>query len=632
MSASDLNKVLPEVLDSSDVLCSHFIGEYQSYAGQSAFFNAMGNYPLLQGQQTNLFRCFLPNAWEYTRQADGVSAFVHPDEVYADMKAGMLREQMLRRLRYHFQFLNEKKLFDGVHHHTSFSLNIYDNSDTARVQFDSIWKLYLPKTIDECYADTVHTTVQPMKTEHGEWNVQGYHDRIVSIDDAVMRTFAALANMDAAEASSAPLLGVYSVSLLHALECIGQCPRHLDDIPDDEIAYSSMWHETNSRKDGTIKDDIHFPRRDESIIYSSPFIGVGNPLLQSTRSIYKVNSDYDLVDLTAIPVDYEPRVKYAQACSDAEYAKRMPKMADGTPFDSLYRVVCRRMVGLDSERSLQSAGVHPRVAWVNTVTGYGVHPRRCATLALMMGAQASIPLDFQIRSIGKMDIHPGTLQLLPIPEGVLAQEIICRALLLNCLTKEYAELWQSCWNSSYTMMQWSKLDPRLSNTTFSSLAETWTYETPLRSEYIRRQALIELDVLVAMALGMTLDELIDIYRFTFSVLKSYEDDTWYDRNGRVVYSYKGAYAKISLKRDEFERIRDEQDGFVETITVEDDTLPDGPIKRDIRFVAPYDRCDRIEDYRTAWAFFEAKYGEALAQERLEREAVQVKKTEREDER
>lgn len=205
-------------------------------------------------------------------------------------------------------------------------------------------------------------------------------------------------------------------------------------------------------------------------------------------------------------------------------------------------------------------------------------------------------------------------------------------MLLNCLTKEYAELWQSCWNSSYTMMQWSKLDPRLSNTTFSSLAETWTYETPLRSEYIRRQALIELDVLVAMALGMTLDELIDIYRFTFSVLKSYEDDTWYDRNGRVVYSYKGAYAKISLKRDEFERIRDEQDGFVETITVEDDTLPDGPIKRDIRFVAPYDRCDRIEDYRTAWAFFEAKYGEALAQERLEREAVQVKKTEREDER
>lgn len=616
-SASDLNKVLPTILGSSGSVRQHFIGEYEAYAGQSSFFNAMGNYPLLQGQQTNLFRCFLPHAWDYTRQSDGVSAFIHPDEVYADMKAGVLREQMLRRLRYHFQFLNEKKLFDGVDHHTSFSLNIYDNGDTSRIQFDSIWKLYLPKTIDECYADTAHTTVQPMKTETGQWNVQGYHDRIVSIDATVMQVYAALANISVMEALSAPILGVYAGSLLSAIECISRCPNHLADLPAGDITFSRIWDETNSRKEGVIKDDVHFPDDKESIIYSSPFIGVGNPILQSTRRQYRVNSDYDLVDLTAIPIDYEPRVKYARACSPAEYAKRMPKMADGMPFDAVYRIACRHMVPLDGERTLQSAGVHPR---------------RYATLALMIGAQASIPLDFQVRSIGKMNIHPGTLQLLPIPEGILEQEIICRALLLNCLTKEYDELWQSCWDDSYTMMQWSKQDSRLSSTTFSALAETWSYETPLRREYSRRQALVELDVLVAMALGLTLDELIDIYRLTFPVLKSYEEDTWYDRNGRVVYSNKGAYAKISLKRDEFERIRDEQDGFVTTITVEDDTLPDGPIKRDIRFAAPYDRCDRIEDYRTAWAFFEAKYGEALAQERLEREAVQVKKTERESER
>ena len=115
-------------------------------------------------------------------------------------------------------------------------------------------------------------------------------------------------------------------------------------------------------------------------------------------------------------------------------------------------------------------------------------------------------------------------------------------------------------------------------------------------------------------------ELQTIYRLYFPVLKQYEDDTWYDRNGRVVYSNKGAYAKNSLKRDEFDKIRDEQNGFVKTITVSDDTLPDGPIEREISFVAPYDRCDRVEDYRVAWAFFEEKYGEALAIERAEQEA------------
>lgn len=619
MDAATMSKALSELFRSSQTIKTHFIDAYESYAGQLAFLNAIINYPLLQNQRTNLFRCFLPNAWDYAKRNNGVSAFIHPDEVYGDTNAGILREQMVRRLRYHFQFNNAKKLFEGIDSKEIFSLNIYVNGSDNRIKFDSIWKLYLPKTIDECYADTAHTTVQPMKTEHGEWNVQGYYDRIVSIDDAVMRTYAALANMDAAEAPSAPLFNLYSVSLLHALECIEQCSQHLGDIPSDEITYSSMWNETNGRKDGTIKDDVHFPQRDESIIYSSPFVGVGNPLLQSARRRYTGNSDYDLVDLTAIPADYELRVKYARACSDAEYAKRMPKMADGTPFDAVYRVVCRERSRIDNERVLQSAGVHPRVAWVHAVTGYGVHPRRYATLALMMGVQSSLPMDFLVRSIGKEHVNTSTLRLLPIPQGVLTLEVTCRGLLLNCLTSSYADLWQSCWDISYADLQWSKQDSRLPNATFSNLADTWTYGTPLRTEYSRRQALVELDVLVAMALGMTLDELVDIYRFTFPVLKSYEDDTWYDQTGRVVFSAKKAYNKISLTRDEFDKIRDEQNGFVKTITVSDDTLPEGPITREISFMAPYDRCDRVEDYRVAWAFFEKKCGEALAMERAERE-------------
>lgn len=58
----------------------------------------------------------------------------------------------------------------------------------------------------------------------------------------------------------------------------------------------------------------------------------------------------------------------------------------------------------------------------------------------------------------------------------------------------------------------------------------------LRSDYARREALVELDVLTAMALGMTLDQLKTIYRIQFSVLQSYEKDTWYDARGRIVHT------------------------------------------------------------------------------------------------
>ena len=30
--------------------------------------------------------------------------------------------------------------------------------------------------------------------------------------------------------------------------------------------------------------------------------------------------------------------------------------------------------------------------------------------------------------------------------------------------------------------------------------------------------------------------------------------------------------------------------------------------RTIEYVAPFDRCDREQDYETAWRFFEEKYG------------------------
>lgn len=86
-------------------------------------------------------------------------------------------------------------------------------------------------------------------------------------------------------------------------------------------------------------------------------------------------------------------------------------MSDGSNFDAVYRLACRRMVNLVSERTLQASCVHPGAAWVNTITGYGVHPERYALLALMSGLEAALPYDFLVRSIGKMDIHSSTLQL-----------------------------------------------------------------------------------------------------------------------------------------------------------------------------------------------------------------------------
>ena len=104
-------------------------------------------------------------------------------------------------------------------------------------------------------------------------------------------------------------------------------------------------------------------------------------------------------------------------------------------------------------------------------------------------------------------------------------------------------------------------------------------------------------------------------------MRQYEADTWYDRNGRIVFTASKGLPGVGLPRKAvrgetcygiespdrqetgialgWEDVRDMAAGRI-TRRIEDDTLPGGPVERDIVYEAPFDRCDREQDYETVW--------------------------------
>ena len=581
-----------------------YLLEYSSIAGEQSFLNATQTYPDLKGQQTNLFKCFLPQAWMYGSDS-GVSAFVHPDGIYDDPKGGQFRKTIYGKLRKHFQFENELNLFEGTNDHgrLRFSLNIYCNN-TSPV-FDTINNLFTPSTIEECYDSTISGPIPRIKDSEGRWNIKGHPGRVIHISKRELELFAGLFD-DGCPWNQAKLPVIHAAELIATLECFAKQTRSLA-TERNNIYTTEMWHEVNSQKAGFIERNIHFPESRIDLIYSGPHISVANPLFKASRRICKYNSDYDNIDLTYINSDYMQRCNYSPNSNGAMFYENIPCTSWGTKVHETYRIVARKMLNQSGERTLISTIAPKGTTHINGIIGFVF--KNAHDMLISSGLWASLPYDFLIKTLGKANLNFDSASAFPLPVTKYNDAIIARSIGLNCITSLFAELFKEWRESAKVYIEWSKNDDRLQNYDIDAISKSWEYSIPLRSDYSRRQALVEIDVLTSLALGMTIDQLKTIYQIQFPVLQQYEADTWYDANGRIVFTNNRSLTGVGFERKEWENgIKGAPAGKKFYRTVIDDTVPDGPVERTIEYVAPFDRCDRELDYETAWRFFEEKYG------------------------
>ena len=588
-----------EMFEASPELKKLYNSELVEITCSGVFMNSLCNYPMLVGQQTNLYKCVLENSLQLMSK-NGYMGLVHPETIYDEPNGQSLRQYVYRHLRYHFRFRNSLLLFAEVRDQKQYSINVYCGKD-KEPEFDCIFNLYHPSTIDECFASDGRGKCEGIKIETAKgltWNLRGHKKRVIHFTEQSLMTLAKVFE-DSEKWNSAKLASMYVVDVISVLEKLAFFKTAVKDF---NPIITQGYDSTNAITDGTLDFLIQEPNVENyEMVYSGPNIYVGTAFYKSPRIGGYKKSDFDVIDLEKIDKAYCVRTRYVPKVSIDKLTHTFQSFSEEKSWQDYYKVGFRKMLNQTGDRTLNSGILIKKSSHVNAVIS-ATFANDAHTVELA-GLTSSLVLDFLMKAFGTANLTDSRLKEFPM--GInkkYRNALFLRTLLLNCMTENYSDLWEEFFDSEFTTEQWSLNDNRLKS--FEILTKAWSVDTPLRNDFERRQALLEIDVIVAQAMGLTLDELITIYQSQFDVLQKNESLTFYDKTGKIVYTKNAGLTGVGVDTADWENIKNQVDGDTYLHTISKNELYKG---QTTTYYAPYLSYDREADYRRAWAYFEERF-------------------------
>jgi hypothetical protein len=547
------------------------------------YLGSVQAYPLLAGLQPDLYRCFMEQTWR-NASVDGIVTLIHPESHFNDEKAALLREHTYRRLRRHWQFINELKLYE-IHHQKIYGVHVYGRS-APNVGFLMASSIYHPDTVERSLRHDGSGDEPGIQDPKGNWDIRPHRERIIDVTDATLQTWHAVLEDDSVPVRQARMVYTVNTAVADVLATLASQPR----ASSLGLRFSPGWHETADRKKGYFESKWGAPRTWDDVILQGPHLYVATPMYKSVNPTMKHKTDWSLTDLETLPADAIPVTAYKPIGNRARYDANFTQWESG-PARAHYRVAWRAMAASVNERTLISALIPPGAAHPNGVFSVGRPQGSRESLCIIAGFLSSLMVDFAVRVAPKSGIYMQTINRLPVLiDHPLQTALIVRTLRLNCVTAAYTDLWHDVYREAFSAERWTSERARPNRPGLGTVTREWTASIPLRIAEDRRQALVEIDALVALMLGVTADQLCTVYRTQFAVLYGYDHkDNVYDANGRLMPN-----AVLSVWRIKGERMS------VEERTATNQT------GNTYTYELPFRLLDREADMRNAYAEFERR--------------------------
>ena len=528
------------------------------------FLGSPADFSLLSGLQPDLYRAFMVRTWRSV-SLRGAVALLHPESHFTEKRAAHLRAETYRRLRRHWQFINELSLFE-IHHLVTYGVHVY-GARRESPRFKMAASLYHPETVKRSEEHKGYGEVPGLKDSEGNWDVRPHAERIIVVDETLLKVWADILDEPGTPAIHARMVYPVNRASSAVLEKLSRAPR----ARSLGFQYSSGWHETADRKKGYFEVGSAIPDSWGEVILQGPHFTVANPFAKQPNPSMRNNLDWTEIDLEALPTDFIPRTSYQLTGNRNNYEAAYPEVPVNGSKRNQFRVAWRRMASTTGQRTLHVTMLPPGAAHLNTSRTLVHDPEDHRLAVQITGFFASLPVDFLVKSAGVADLTEAFVQCLPIRlDHELSGELARRVTSLTCLTRDFQPLWNSLNESP------------------------WRPDCALRTGESRRRALVEIDAIVALCLGLTVDELCTIYRTQFPVLRGYEQTDLYDVNGRKL---PGEMNKLFRK-------------IGEGMTREERTWTHPQSGVEYVFEFPFQSFDREEDMRKAYAHFSSMLGDS----------------------